>query len=168
MLTLAGCFCIMTACVAGAIEIRRGMKRRIDELLAWLAAVRLLQNEISYGLVPLPELCRLSAQRIKGTVGEFWAKIAEFDGGDMAEIWAETLAAASSEWHLRVDDLAVLGELGSGLGASGIANQKRLLALTEERLRYQLDVARCEEARWGRLVMGVGWCGGLMLVCVLV
>lgn len=167
MLTLAGCLCIMTACVVGAIEIRRGMWRRINELLAWLAAVRLLQNEISYGLMPLPELCSLVGQRIKGTVGEFWAKIADFDGGELSAVWAETMAAASSEWNLRADDLAVLGELGSGLGASGIANQKRLLALTEERLLYQLDVARGEDARWGRLVLGVGWCGGLMLVCML-
>ena len=71
----------------------------------------------------------------------------------LPEIWRQLLTAQSQNWHLLPEDLQALTELGQGLGSSGLSNQQRLLALTEQRL--QRLAAEAEERR-GRLARLLG------------
>lgn len=170
MLTLVGALCVMAATVGSFGEVRLAMHRRTIELLAWLGAVRLLQSEMSYGLTPLPRLCVLISRQVGGVVGEFWAVLAdglaERTDAHLPLLWAEGIDCCRRRWHLRADDIAVLDELGYGLGGSGLHNQRRMLALAEERLVRLADDAAAEYSRLARLLTGLGWCGGLILVCL--
>ena len=87
---------------------------------------------------------------------------------DMAlpEIWQQLLTAQSQNWHLLPEDLQALTELGQGLGSSGLSNQQRLLALTEQRLQRLAAEAEERRGRLARLLGGLGWCSGLLLVCL--
>ncbi len=170
MLTLLGAVCIMVATVGGFGEVRTALRKRTVELLAWLGAVRLLQSEMSFGLTPLPRLCRLVSGQVGGVVGDFWRVLADAlpqrTDAYLPALWAETTERCRCDWHLQPEDISILSELGTGLGGSGLHNQKRLLALAEERLVRLADEAAAEYARLSRLLTGLGWCCGLILICL--
>lgn len=170
MLRLFGAICVMAATVGAFGEVRTAMHRRTVELWAWVGAVRLLQSEMSFGLTPLPRICRLISQQVGGVVGDFWAFMADElpqrTDAYLPLLWAENMARCRRYWHLQADDLGVLDELGAGLGGSGLHNQQRLLALTEERLTRLADNSAAEYARLSRLLTGLGWCCGLILICL--
>lgn len=170
MMKLLGAVCILLATVSGFAQLRVALQQRVAELNDWLAAVRLLQSEMNYGLLPLPRLCELAAGQIGGAVGRFWQVLAAAlqQGEPLAlpEIWQRLLAAQSPDWHLLPEDLPALAELGQGLGSSGLNNQQRLLALTEQRLQRLAAEAEARRNRLARLLGGLGWCSGLLLVCL--
>lgn len=170
MLKLLGAVCILLATVSGFAQLRVALQQRVAELNDWLAAVRLLQSEMNYGLLPLPRLCQLTAGQIGGAVGQFWqALAAALQQGEplaLPEIWQRLLAVQSPGWHLLPEDLPALAELGQGLGSSGLSNQQRLLALTEQRLQRLAAEAKERRGRLARLLGGLGWCSGLLLVCL--
>jgi len=167
---LCGAVLILLATVGGFGQLRLALRQRPVELAGWLAAVRLLQSEMNYGLLPLPRLCELAAGQIDGVVGTFWRLLADELAAQPAqalpELWQRLLAQQEGGWHLLAADQQVLSELGLGLGASGLANQQRLLALTERRLQKQEAEAAEGCARWTRLLGGLGWCSGLLLICL--
>lgn len=170
MLKMLGAACILLATVSGFAQLRCALQQRVAELDDWLAAVHLLQSEMNYGLLPLPRLCELAAGQIGGPVGQFWQDLAAAlqQGGALAlpDVWQQLLAAGGGGWHLLAEDLQALAELGQGLGSSGLSNQQRLLALTEQRLQRLAAEAAARRDRLARLLGGLGWCSGLLLVCL--
>ena len=170
MLKVLGAVCVLLATVSGFAQLRNALQQRVTELRDWLAAVRLLQSGMNYGLLPLPRLCELAAGQIDGAVGQFWQSLAAVlqQGEPLAlpEIWQQLLTAQSQNWHLLPEDLQALTELGQGLGSSGLSNQQRLLALTEQRLQRLAAEAEERRGRLARLLGGLGWCSGLLLVCL--
>lgn len=170
MLRLVGAACIIMASLGGFAQLRGALQKRAMELLGWLGAVRLLQSEMSWGLTPLPRLCQVISRQIGGLVGDFWKRLgdelAKSGAGTVPELTSQLLAEAQGEWHLLATDWQILQEMGEGLGGSGLAEQQRLLALTEQRLQAASDEAAARYARHGRLLGGLGWCCGLLLVCL--
>lgn len=170
MTALLGALCVLLACLGVCGQVRLALKLRQTELQSWLSAVRLLSAEMNFGVLPLPRLCALLAERVDGAAGCFFAHLNEELGRQkqaaLPQIWQEMLVAERPSWHLSAADVSVLADLGAGLGNSGLANQRRLLALTEERLASLHDEAaeRCE--RRYRLLGALGWCSGLLLVCL--
>ena len=76
MLKVLGAVCVLLATVSGFAQLRNALQQRVAELRDCLAAVRLLQSEMNYGLLPLPRLCELAAGQIDGAVGQFWQSLA--------------------------------------------------------------------------------------------
>ncbi len=170
MLNICGGLLILLATVGGFGQVRFALSQRPAELLSWQAAVRLLQAEMSYGLSPLPRLCVLAAEQTPGVVGRFWAALADQlqtpAAQALPELWRRLMDEQKGGWHLLAVDLQPLAELGQGLGGSGLANQQRLLALTEQRLTNLAAEAAERSARLNRLLGGLGWCSGLLLICL--
>lgn len=171
MLKILGAVCVLGATVGGFGQLRQALRLRVAELEGWLAAVRLLQSEMNYGLLPLPRICQLAAEHLAGQpVGPFWQNLAAALGQGppqaLPELWREQLATQKGGWHLLAADWQVLAELGQGLGGSGLENQQRLLALSEERLRLLAAEAAAASGRLQRLLGGLGWCSGLLLICL--
>lgn len=165
-----GALCVLLACLGVFGQVRLALKMRQNELQSWLAAVRLLSAEMNFGLLPLPRLCDLLAGRVDGAAGCFFAHLGEELGRQkqaaLPQIWQELLLVERQNWHLSAVDLSVLADLGAGLGNSGLANQRRLLALTEERLVSLHDEASARCERLYHLLGALGWCSGLLLVCL--
>lgn len=170
MLSLVGAVFILLATVGGFGQLRCALRQRPQELQSWLAVVRLLQSEMNYGLLPLPRLCELAAGQSGGIVGRFWQSLARElqtqTAQALPEIWERLAAEQKGGWHLLEADLQALTELGRGLGASGLSNQQRLLSRTEQRLQLLADEAAARCARLTRLLGGLGWCSGLLLICL--
>lgn len=160
---------VLAATVGAFYSLRLALRQRERELLSWLAAVRLLSREITYGGKPLPRICENLGVELEGASGAFFRALAEelqVDGGCLGESWEELLSRQSGGWHLLAADRAVLAELGRGLGRSNLLGQQKLLAVAEERLGGLAEESAVRYARLSRLLSGLGWCSGLLLVCL--
>lgn len=168
MLRICGAGLVLAAAVAVAANVRGALCARERELASWLLVVRLLAREMVWGAKPLPLVCESLAGQAGGVAGEFCGGLAERlrGGGTLAEHWQVLLEDRAADWHLLAGDVAILQELGDGLGQSDLTGQKKLLAGVEQRLAAQCEESAARLGRLGRLVSGLGWCGGLLLVCL--
>lgn len=173
MMALVGAALVLGAAVGCFQSLRLALSAREQELLSWLAAVRLLNREITYGVLPLPRVCGALAEQAGGVAGQFFAAAAERLQAaedapvvNLAALWRDLLAEQGAAWHLLAADMAALRDLGAGLGQSNLGGQKKLLALTEERLSQLAAESAARYLRLSRLLSGLGWCCGLLLICL--
>lgn len=168
MLGFCGAAAVLLACLGVFGELRQALLRRVHELAGWLAAVRLLQTEMAFGALPLSRLCESITAQTAGAAAAFFQQLGKRlnAGEDLAESWRELMAAGAAGPHLLPADMAALRDLGAGLGASGLAQQKRLLVLTEERLQALHTEASGRYRRLARLLAALGWSSGLLLICL--
>ncbi len=168
LMGVCGAAAVLLACVGGFGELRQAMLRRVQELDSWLAAVRVLQTEMTFGALPLSRLCGNITAQTEGAAAAFFQELGDrlAAGESLAASWPELLAQNAAGAHLLPGDTLVLRELGAGLGASGLAQQKRLLALTEERLQALRAEASERYRRLARLLSALGWSSGLLLICL--
>lgn len=168
MMSVAGAVLVLLAACGAAHGVRRAMYLRGRELNWWLLALRLLAREMMFGGAPLPRVCARLAEQVDGVVGKFWAALAENlrRGANLPGAWQEVQRDLGAGWHLLAEDEAVLAELGAGLGQTDLAGQRKLLAECEVRLADLLAASEARYGRLARLISGLGWCGGLLLVCL--
>lgn len=168
LIGLGGAAAVLLACVGVFGELRQALFRRVQELASWLMAVRVLQTEMTFGALPLSRLCGSITAQTGGAAAAFWQELAaRLDAGaGLAASWQELLESNAAGAHLLPGDTQALRDLGAGLGASGLAQQKRLLALTEERLQALHAEAAERYRRLARLLAALGWSSGLLLICL--
>lgn len=176
MIRLIGVILVMTSVVGAFGSLRRALLARHAELLDWLRAVRLLEREIGFGVLPLGRICEKIAIGDLGVARDFFAELAAMlNGGNkqgdvgfdvgFEEAWQHLTEKLGAGWHLLAEDYAVLADLGRGLGKSDLAGQRRLLQLAEESLGSLVTESETKNARLLRLLAGLGWCCGLLIVC---
>ena len=168
MMGVCGAAAVLLACISVFGELLQALARRVLELESWLMAVRVLQTEITFGALPLSRLCDNITAQTEGTATAFFQELGKrlAAGENLAASWQELLEKNAAGTHLLSGDTMVLQELGAGLGASGLAQQKRLLALTEERLQALRAEAAERYQRLARLLSALGWSSGLLLICL--
>lgn len=165
-ISVLGAGLVMTAavwaagCLAGALNMRQ------KELASWVLAVRLLGREIAWGAEPLPRLCARIGGQVGGVAGEFLAEAAE--NGQNKVLMLDMLQKKAEGWHLLAGDEMVLAELLAGLGQTDLAGQKKLLGQMEARLGALQEESVGRYARLARLIKGLGWCGGLLMVTLVI
>ena len=170
MMSLPGAVLVLAGAVGICRSMRLALAGREQELLSWLTAVRLLEREMTFGALPLPRVfCRV-AEQAEGAAGEFFAALgACLQAGaacTLPDCWQAVLADKAAAWHLLPKDIAVLTDLGAALGQSSLGGQKKLLGLTAERLSGLAEESSARVLRLSRLLSGMGWCCGLLIICL--
>ncbi len=169
-LIVAGIACICTATGGWGWLIARQLRRRPAELAAVQAALQALRTEIEYASTPLPDALRRAATAARGPAAALCRLAARHleagAGASAADAWSVALdqTDALSSWD--TSDLAVLGQLGTALGASGTADQVRHIALCVGRLRAAEAEARGGAERQARMWLYLGVLAGAALVLV--
>lgn len=156
---------IFTSSVLVAQTLKNSLRMRGVELEAWCKMLRQLQVEISYGLTPLPQAF---AKCNVGFLQDFCQNISrDLEGQhDLPKVWLENLAAANKKWHLLDTDFEILAALAGDLGCSAVSDQNRILNLAIEKLSGEQSSAEAEFGRLGRLIGGLGYSAGLLLVAI--
>ena len=151
----------------GAAELRRRV-RVLTDLIASLVTVR---AEITVRMTPLPELLEALAQTAPHSVRGFYehlGKSLQFLGErSFAELWLRA-AERSEELGLKSDELGELTALGASLGRYDASEQAAAIDLCVSRLNASLELAREEARTGGKLIMGLGAAGGLVLAVILI
>lgn len=156
---------IFTSSVLVAQTLKNSLRMRGLELDAWCRMLRQLQVEISYGLTPLPQaFAKCNVEFLQ----EFCQNVSEDleRHHDLPKVWLENLARGKEKWHLLDVDLEILAALAGDLGGSAVSDQNRILNLAIEKLSGRQTLAEAEFGRLGRLIGGLGYSAGLLLVAI--
>jgi stage III sporulation protein AB len=171
MFKLAGALLIIVAgSTAGIIRAREYM-RRPGELKSMLAALQMLETEITYAATPLGEaLERIAAgggREVKRLFAGAAAELRAMSGCTAAEAWQKSLQSYYPGSALLDSDLIILQNLGSALGISDRQDQSKHLRLASEQLKLEAARAGEEAARNAKMWNYLGFCGAAALVLLI-
>lgn len=167
-----GASLIIVGAAAYGAGLARSVRQRARELAALDRALHVLETEITYGYVPLPDACVQVGRSVDGYVGQLFnaagKRLGQADRPPVAQAWKELVLHWGSGSHLNHDDLEILAALGATLGRSDTEDQARHLRLARERLlstRQRLEENIDQQCRL-RIYLGAG--SGAVLAVLLV
>lgn len=153
---------------SGGYGIARAVRlyRQLRQLRALVSALELLKCELNYTLLPLSELCSVTAQRCSGEAGAFFAALARKtqDGSRHAA----QAALEESGLSLPADAAMALLELCDNLGRFDLDGSNRLLELTQERLRSALERTETEKRPLAKSYAVLGMAAGAALIILVI
>lgn len=167
---LTGCILLLCACGALSLGAVQVLKTRVDQLLAFVAALEEMERELQCQLAPMPELLSDVYGYIGGPVGEFFrlcaGRMDRLGERSFAQLWREALEAA--DLCLEEEDRRLLEELGGSLGRYDSRSQCRALEQTRKRLEENLAEASRRRERLGRVYGALGLAAAAFLMILLV
>ena len=159
VLAVAACCLIMGACVG------LGSWRRINYLSGLIRGVDSLMRDIDYLALPLPEALEQAADCAGEAAAAFAAAarlLRSGQGLSGSEAWLTALTETDCG-----DCMPVAACIGAGLGETDAAGQLQQLDACRQRLDLALEEAEKDLARFGRIWRAGGWCGGAVLILLL-
>lgn len=148
--------------LGGSRELGRTVRRR--EEFCWL--LERIHCELEAFCCPLPELFAAMADGISGEGGALCRRISvglSAPGGEpFFRVWATALEPVPRR------ERQILQPLGAVLGRYGVGEQLPAIALCRREMEQALKEARARRRDMGRVYIGLGTAGGLMLAVLLV
>ena len=129
--------------------IAREFNLRPIQLREVQTALQMLETEISYGVVPLPEAFGRLAENLSKPVSEIFiiAQKRLKEGATANDAWREAVKLTYEDTALISADRKVLLDLGYNLGQSDADDQLKYLKLTRDKINslYQRALTQREE-----------------------
>ncbi|MBR5429997.1 MAG: stage III sporulation protein AB [Firmicutes bacterium] len=166
LLTGPACLLILLSCAGlGACGAAR-LRQRARLLAGAVTGVEALLRQVEFLAAPLPAALSAAAEQAGAAAGLFAAagrELREGEGITGDEAWRAALIQ-SETWGCEEALLAV----SAGLGETGGPSQLRQLQVCRERLLREQRQAEEDYARFGRVWRSLGWCGGAVLILLLI
>lgn len=169
MLKLIGSVLIIFG--AGGFGISKAVRfyRQIRQLNELLHGLELLKCEMNYTLLPVKELCKITAQRVGGTAGKLFSSYSDFLSKDLSR--AKAIQAAMEQTHglcISNDVQMALLELFGNLGRYDLDGENRLLDMTQRRIKNTLKQLESEKKPLVKGYAALGICTGIALAILLI
>lgn len=170
MLRFIGCVLIFISCTSLGFLKASSYRARIAELESVTELLKLLDMEITYR--------RDSLARAFGKVSD--AKPCWFAGvlkdcsvmmaerNSLVDSWNGALAKSMEECPLNRQDIAILQDLALGLGKSDIKGHRSIMEPAMMRLGENLNDARRQEQKQGKMYRGLGAAAGVVIAVILI
>lgn len=162
---------ILATCVMWGRQKGRVLGQREELLQDFLQFCHSIEMEISYGQTPLAQIFSQWGKRLSTPAGKIAAeagrRLSEQSGATLPVIWQGVLTEFMPRLALKQEDLAVVKTIGNELGLTYSGEQLKKLQLIEARLQEQIRAAHEERLKMEKVWQALGWCGGMMLVLVL-
>jgi stage III sporulation protein AB len=170
LIKLTGIILILGGFGLGGLEQAGVKRRRVESLKQLGLMLSTLAQEIIYRQTPLS----LALQQAAGTgkigaeplLSAWGEKLAYPSGMTAAEAFRQVQAFWPSE--LQEPERHILAAIAEQIGTSPAAEQKKLFAYGEERLRQLEDAASLDQEKNGRLWTYGGFLAGAALVLLLI
>lgn len=163
---LAGAVMIFAVCAYGGFSLSDRMKKRCMYLKNVIAALSLLETEITFGgnrLAPAFE----KLDNAVDTHGLFKAAAEMAETIGIRKAWQKAVKGKQSELRFKEEDAQTLMALGERLGMTDTENQVKNIQYVKKRLEVQLDGAEGEYGKLGRLYRNGGILSGAFLILLL-
>lgn len=162
--TLGKCLLLLGTAAWGASRAVH-LKKRVQCLRDVLTALEILERELSFSLLPISELLSRAAEGTRGEVQAFLISCAiifrEQEEESRTVLWRRNLEKAGMP--LTPEDISIFMEVGEILGRYDEDSQKAALIRLRARLEENLQRAREEAERMGKVYGTLGMTVGLFL-----
>lgn len=156
---------------AGGFGIGKAARfhRQIRQLNELLRALELLKCEMNYTLLPVQELCKMTAERVGGTAGSLLYHYADYLSKDFTRAKAIQAAIEHTNGLCIPNDIQMaLLELFGNLGRYDLDGENRLLVMTQNRLKNTLMQCEAEKKPLVKGYAALGICTGIALAILLI
>ncbi len=171
MLKLIGGLLVLAASGLGGWQVSRSYARRPVELRQFIAALQVLETEITYAATPLPEALGGVAEQVGVPVAFFFRQVAgdlgAHRGCSAREAWHKALDYYGPRSALGASDLGILRGLGNSIGISDREDQSKHLRLAGEQLKIAMAMAEDAAGKNVKMWNYMGLLGGLVIVLAL-
>lgn len=168
MLRLIGAILVVVG--AGSFGFRRAAQfyKSASQLRQLTGAVEMLQCEINYTRLPLPELYTEVADRQTGAVAQFFrAMSAQLASGQPRTLAARHAMQQASGLLLPSDARMALLELCETLGRYDVDGENRMLRLSAQRIQSAQERCESEKRQMARSCAALAVCAGIALAILM-
>ncbi|WP_042145884.1 stage III sporulation protein SpoIIIAB [Paucisalibacillus sp. EB02] len=147
------------------------LTRRPKHIRQLINALQVLEAEILYSQLPLHDAFSSIARQIPDPCSSFFQLVAN----RMVEkysyfesVWEESVATFMESSSLSVNEKEILLQFGRTLGQHDFNQQQKHIQLTIKHLERELQDARDEQDRYGKMAKNLGFLTGLFIVLLLI
>ena len=167
MLKILGIGIVVGVCVYLGYLEKDNLQRRENQLQTMIFAVNAMADRISYGREPMQIILQKTAESSGGVTADFLKAVAadleKGSGSMLSEIWRRQMQNFEDRLAFKPSDYVVLNDFALGLGISHTQDQLQKIALSCGRLEQNLQEAKSEKQRLGKVFQASGWCMGIVL-----
>lgn len=167
----AGALLVFLAAAGIGNESAGRVKRRLEALYQCKNLTVLLQGQLRYAVLCLPEMLAEAEKQVEAPFSEFCRKLAgklrAMPGQEIGCLWRKTAEETLAASGLTGKDREWFCELGNVLGYLDGESQCRRLASCRERIDFEIGRAQAETAVKCRLYRSLGILGGMFVTILL-
>lgn len=131
----------------------------------------MLEAEILYSQLPLHDAFVSIAKQIPDPCASFFRQVAENlseKSIDFDLIWEESVESYVEQSSLSVNEKEILLQFGRTLGQHDFYQQQKHIQLTIKHLERELQDAREDQDKYGKMAKNLGFLTGLFIVLLLI
>ncbi len=157
---LLGIGLVFISCSLGGFIMDGYARKRLRELEQFVYVFELLKAEIDYRLTPLEEACYVVASFSIPTLASLFEGFGKLLQGrqsaNVAGMWEEAIACKVEKLHLKEEDIEILQSFGKACGYLDKTMQSRNIDMLITRLKQELEKAKNQYDKQGKLNRSLG------------
>jgi stage III sporulation protein AB len=169
---ILGMVLILVSCSGLGLIYSTRLKRRVDDFITYKKALILLKSEINYSVTPLPEAFENVGKKIDGYIGEYFTVISkELKNkitGDINKVFKEHALKILQDTCLNKSDIENIVSFSSNLGILDKESQINNIKLQIEVVNEEIENARVDEGKNGKLFKVLGVLGGIFVIVIFI
>ena len=141
---------------------------RVKDLEEMKNAINLFKAKIKFTYEPIPEVFTEIARELKENIAEIFIDAKDYMSDDIAaNAWKKAIADARKTTSFNDEDIQIIANLSKMLGNTDLEGQISMIELTESLINKQIEKARVEELKNGKLYKTLGVGVGLSIAIIL-
>lgn len=151
-------------------EWSRKLNERPKHIRQLKNALRILEAEMMYSQLPLKEAFRTIAKQIPFPTSYFFQQLnEEFNYTvELSNLWDKQIEMFTSISAIGNNEKEVLKQFGQTLGQHDFKQQQKQIQLAIEHLDRELEEARDQQQRYGKMAKSLGFLTGLFIVLLFI
>lgn len=171
MVKWIGALLFIGATTLAGFEMSRRLNARPKQIRQVKNALQILEAEILYSQLPLPEAFLTIAKQIPQPSRSFFQSLGDTlheNNKDLYTVWNNQVNALLKTSSLSDNEGEILRQFGRTLGQHDFDQQQKHIHLTINHLDRELEEARDNQYRYGKMAKSLGLLCGLFIVLLLI
>ncbi len=147
------------------------LNRRPKHIRQLINALQILEAEMLYSQLPLKDAFLFIARQIPRPTKDFFLSLAnEMEKGnrDLLSFWDQEVNNFAKRSAIRSNEQDILCQFGRTLGQHDFTQQQKHIHLTSTYLDRELEEARDQQQKYGKMAKSLGFLIGIFIVILLI
>ncbi|GGK02650.1 stage III sporulation protein SpoAB [Lentibacillus kapialis] len=161
---------IGTTTLAG-FDISKRLNERPKHIRHMKNALQILEAEILYSQLPLPDAFATIAKQVPDPIGSFFKHVKDslaYHNNNLSQVWNWYLEELMTSSAFDTNEAEILKQFGRTLGQHDFNQQQKHIHLTIKHLDRELDDARDNQYKYSKMAKSLGLLCGLFIVLLLI
>ncbi|WP_047979945.1 stage III sporulation protein SpoIIIAB [Ornithinibacillus contaminans] len=147
------------------------LTKRPKHIRQLINALQVLEAEIVYSQLPLPDAFASIARQLPSPCAHFFQSVSDkmqLESSDFDQLWVACVNDYIEQSSLSASEQEILLQFGRTLGQHDFTQQQKHIQLTIKHLERELEDARDDQERYGKMARNLGFLMGLFIVLLLI